>query len=137
MANYAGIKAAIDAQIKLNGQNAITGNILNGVLNQMVDVLAEGYQLMGVATISDTPAVGDSNIAYLAGPGTYTNYGGLEVPDLCVGVLKYNGTLWSVNYTQIVDLTDYATKTYVNGLLQDAIDAAAAANAALLPCGWR
>lgn len=35
------IKATIDAQIKQNGAQAITGQVMNSVLNQMVDNLAE------------------------------------------------------------------------------------------------
>ena len=121
MANYAAVKAHIDADIKRNGQNAITGNVLNGVLNEMVDVLGQGFQFMGVAHIDDTPTVDDdSMLAYLAGPGTYADFGGVVVPDLSVAILKYDGS-WSVQSSQIVDLSDYYTKEQVGTEIADAI----------------
>lgn len=121
MANYAAVKAHIDADIKRNGQNAITGNVLNGVLNEMVDVLGQGYQFQGVAHPSDVPEVNnDSRVCYLAGPGTYAGFGSLEVPELSVGILKYDG-IWHVSSSQIVDLTDYYTKEQVDAEIMDAI----------------
>lgn len=41
MANVESIKATIDANIKPNGNNAITGGILNQVLNEMADGIGE------------------------------------------------------------------------------------------------
>ena len=37
MANFDTIKTAIDANIKTNGNQAITGAVMNSVLKQMVD----------------------------------------------------------------------------------------------------
>lgn len=41
MADYSALKATIDNNVNTNGQQAITGAILNDVLNEMVDVLGE------------------------------------------------------------------------------------------------
>lgn len=43
MANYANIKATIDANIKANGNEEITGPILNSVLTHMVDEIPAGF----------------------------------------------------------------------------------------------
>lgn len=93
MANYSNLKSTIDTNIKTNGNEEITGAILNSVLNSMVTSLGAGYQYMGVATTSTNPGTPDAKVFYLAyTPGTYTNFSGIEVTGLCV--LKYD-TAWS------------------------------------------
>lgn len=93
MANYSNLKSAIDTNIKTNGNEEITGAILNTVLNSMVTSLGAGYQYMGVATTSTNPGTPDAKVFYLAyTPGTYTNFSGIVVTGLCV--LKYD-TAWS------------------------------------------
>ena len=93
MANYSNLKSAIDTNIKTNGNEEITGAILNTVLNSMVTSLGAGYQFMGVATTSTNPGTPDAKVFYLAyTPGTYTNFSGIVVTGLCV--LKYD-TAWS------------------------------------------
>ena len=82
MANYANLKATINANIKANGNEEITGPILNTVLNQAVTTLGAGYQYMGVATPATSPGTPDANVFYIAAtPGTYTNFGGKVVAD--------------------------------------------------------
>ena len=93
MANYSNLKSTIDTNIKTNGNEEITGAILNSVLNSMVTSLGAGYQYMGVATTSTNPGTPDAKVFYLAyTPGTYTNFNGIVVTGLCV--LKYD-TAWS------------------------------------------
>lgn len=93
MGNYTNLKSTIDTNIKTNGNEEITGAILNTVLNSMVSSLGAGYQFMGVATTSTNPGTPDAKVFYLAyTPGTYTNFNGIVVTGLCV--LKYD-TAWS------------------------------------------
>ena len=93
MSNYSNLKSTIDTNIKTNGNEEITGAILNTVLNSMVSSLGAGYQFMGVATTSTNPGTPDAKVFYLAyTPGTYTNFSGIVVTGLCV--LKYD-TSWS------------------------------------------
>ena len=96
MSNYNSLKATIDANIKQNGRQEITGQILNSVLNQMVNILGTGYQFAGVATLDPAtdPGTPDAKVFYIAnGKGTYTNFGGLEVTEDDVVVLYYD-TEW-------------------------------------------
>ena len=94
MSNYNSLKATIDANIKQNGNQEITGQILNSVLNQMVTTLGAGYQFAGVATIATNPGTPDAKVFYIAnGNGTYTNFGSIEVTEDEVVVLKYD-TAW-------------------------------------------
>ena len=96
MSNYNNLKTSIDANIKQNGNQEITGPILNSVLNQMVNILGTGYQFAGVATLDPAtdPGTPDAKVFYIAnGKGTYTNFGGLEVTEDEVVVLYYD-TAW-------------------------------------------
>ena len=96
MADYSALKATIDASINTNGQQAITGAILNDVLNEMVDVLGEGYTFLGVATPTTNPTTPEGKAYYLAGAaGTYTNFGNIVVNDDEVALLVWGGTAWS------------------------------------------
>lgn len=92
MSNYNTLKSAIQAAIKTNGNNEITGQILQDKLLSMIATLGFGYQFMGIAFPNAYPGTPDAKIFYIAyQPGTYTYMGGIEVTGLCV--LKYD-TNW-------------------------------------------
>ena len=94
MSNYNTLKATINADIKQNGNQEITGSVLNSVLNQMVNILGTGYQFAGIATPATNPGTPDAKVFYIAnGKGTYTNFGGLEVTEDEV-VILYWDTEW-------------------------------------------
>ena len=93
MSNYNNLKTSIDANIKQNGNQEITGPILNSVLNQMVNILGTGYQFAGVATLDPAtdPGTPDAKVFYIAnGKGTYTNFGGIKVMEDDVVVLYWD-----------------------------------------------
>lgn len=99
MANYATLKAAISAAIKENGNNEITGNLLQQQLLAMVNSLGVGYQYVNIATPDTNPGTPDQNVFYLASTaGTYTNFGGIILADGEIAILKYNGA-WSKDST--------------------------------------
>ena len=103
MSNYNSLKTTIDANIKQNGRQEITGQILNSVLNQMVTTLGAGYQFAGVATLDPAtdPGTPDAKVFYIAnGKGTYTNFGGLEVTEDDVVVLYWDSS-WHKESTGI------------------------------------
>lgn len=125
MANYATLKSAIEQVIKTNGNNEITGALLQQSLLSMINSLGAGYQFIGVAVLSPTPTnpgTPDQNVFYIAGqPGTYSNFGGLVVNDGEIAILKYNGT-WTKDVTgaateekvtqlgrKLIKLTGYGT----------------------------
>ena len=95
MANYATLRAAIQNVVKTNGNNEITGALLQQSLLAMIDSLGNGYMCVGIATPTTNPGTPDQNVFYIAGPGTYSNFNSLVVPDGNLGVLKYNGS-WSL-----------------------------------------
>lgn len=113
MANYNNLKATINANIKANGNEEITGPILNTVLNQAVTTLGDGWSYKGIATPSMSQGTPDSNVFYIATTaGTYTNFGSLVVAEGEVAILKYNGS-WAK------EVTGAATAAQVTQLDQD------------------
>jgi hypothetical protein len=102
MANYATLKAAINAVIKANGNKEITGTVLNETLTAMVNSLGADYQFAGVATPSTNPGTPDQNVAYLASQaGTYTNFNAVVLP-AGIHLLLWNGT-WSTKTFFTID----------------------------------
>lgn len=100
MSNYNNLKTTIDANIKQNGNQEITGPILNSVLNQMVNILGTGYQFAGIATLTPAtdPGTPDAKVFYIAnGKGTYTNFGSLEVTEDEVVVLYWDSAWHKVS----------------------------------------
>ena len=103
MSNYNSLKATINANIKTNGNQEITGSVLNSVLTAMVNTLGVGYKYVGIATPSTNPGSPDANVFYIAtNPGTYTHFGNLVVSSGEVAIFKFNGT-WTK------DVTGFAT----------------------------
>lgn len=104
MANYNTLKTSIEAVIKQNGNNEITGPILQQTLLAMVNSLGANYQYAGIATPATNPGTPDQNVFYLASTaGTYTNFGGLVLDDGEIAILKYNGA-WSKDSTGAASL---------------------------------
>lgn len=115
MSNYNSLKTTIDANIKQNGNQEITGQILNSVLKQMVTTLGTGYQFAGVATTATNPGTPDAKVFYIATQaGTYTNFNSLEVADDEVAVLYYDSSWHKA-------VTGAATAEQVNQLGQGII----------------
>lgn len=97
MSNYLSLKATINANIKTNNNQEITGEVMNSVLNAMVDSLGvAGYQYRGVVTPSTNPGTPDQNVWYLAAvPGTYTHFGGKVVgAGLSILATSDGGATW-------------------------------------------
>lgn len=94
MANYQNLKAAISAAIRTNGNQEITGQVLQDVLNSIVSVIGANYTFAGVATPATNPGTPDQNVMYLAMEGgTYTNFNGTVLP-AGISLLMWNGS-WS------------------------------------------
>ena len=91
MSNYSSLKAVVDASIRTNRNQEITGPIMNSVLKAMINSLGAGYQFMGIATPDTDPGAPDPNIYYFATtPGSYPHFGGVTVGNMAL--LYYNGT---------------------------------------------
>lgn len=101
MANYSVLKAAVEAVVKTNGNEEITGANLQSTLESIIDSLGAGYQFVGVATTSTSPGTPDENVFYIAPAGTYENFGtSYTVKAGFLGVFRYNGS-WSKSMVEI------------------------------------
>ena len=95
MSQYNSLKATIDDNITTNGNQEITGAVLNSVLKAMVDSLGAGYKYAGIATPTSpgTDQSPDGQVFYIATtPGTYSHLGNLVVNDGEVAVLKWDSS---------------------------------------------
>lgn len=75
MANYSELIQTINDSIKANGNQEITGPVLNSVLQAMVGAMNAGFICGGVAEPSTNPGTPDANVFYFAKtPGEYVNF---------------------------------------------------------------
>lgn len=80
MANWIKLKKAIADVIKTNGNEEITGAIMQQTLISIVNNLGSNAQFAGVAVPSTVPEDTDGSVFYLASTqGTYPNFSGIEV----------------------------------------------------------
>lgn len=80
MANWIKLKKAIADVIKTNGNEEITGAIMQQTLISIVDNLGGNAQFGGVAVPSTVPADTDGSLFYLASTqGIYPNFNNIEV----------------------------------------------------------
>lgn len=95
MANNELLKASIRNAIKANGNEEITGDILQQTLVAIVDALGKGYQFMGEATPTIDPGTPDQRVCYLAmQKGIYSNFNNLAVGEHQISIFLYEGS-WS------------------------------------------
>ncbi len=116
MANWSILKAAIASSIKTNGNQEITGAILQNTLNNIVSTVGENATFVGIATPTTNPGAPDGPVFYLASkPGIYANFNSISV-DISDGViiLHYYNSLWhkvitglqSANSCNLIPFTD-------------------------------
>lgn len=75
MAKYDELKAAIKQAIKKNGNQEITGSVLQNALLSMVDSLGENKEYKGFATPSTNPGTPAGEVFYFAStPDQYPNF---------------------------------------------------------------
>ena len=125
MANYSSLKTAIQNVIKTNGTQAITGAVLQDALLSIINSVGANSQFADIATPTTNPGTPDQNVFYLASePGTYSNFGGIQIADGEVVILEWHGS-WAKKITGFATeskLTELESKTanilfYPNGTL--------------------
>lgn len=97
MADYTQLKQAVSDVIKANGNEEITGDLLQSVLLSVISTVGKYALYVGMATPATAPGVEDGNVFYLAStPGVYPNFGGYNL-ELGTLVVFKNTTLgWVV-----------------------------------------
>lgn len=101
MANYESLKSAIKQVVKTNGNNEVTGALLQQSLLAMINSLGNGYQFVGIANPATNPGTPDARSYYMAMEnGIYTNFGALSINNE-IGLFVYDGE-WRKISTDIV-----------------------------------
>lgn len=101
MANYNTLKSAIQSVIRQNGNNEITGPILQQTLIAIINELGAEYQFAGVATPQTNPGTPDHNVAYIAASGgNYANFG-YTLADGEIAFFLYSGQ-WNKQTVRII-----------------------------------
>ena len=123
MANWSDLKASVAEVIKTNGNQEITGAVLQNVLNNIISNVGGNASFVGVATPSTNPGTPDGNVFYIASEsGTYSNFGGIVNNGECL-ILKKNEDSWVSIETGIITNKKLSnllglvidTSTFVNG----------------------
>ncbi len=102
MPNWSTLKAAIANVIKTNGNQEITGQLLQNVLNNVVSSVGENATFVGIATPATNPGVPDGPVFYLATElGTYANFNGIEIRSGETAILEWRES-WKKKITGLV-----------------------------------
>ena len=99
MGNYEGLKQAISGVIKTNGNQEITGAIMQNVLNTIVSTVGANRTFVGIANKNTKPGTPDGNVFYIAyTAGNYVNFqsnaGNLTVNPGELAILYNETTNW-------------------------------------------
>lgn len=116
MANYATLKSEIQQNIKQNGENEITGNLLQQQLLAMINLLGAGFQYVGVANQSTNPGTPDYRALYLLPTGSYPNFDGVTIGAMEIGVATYDSA-WHITKISLSQLEKsiFNTEIYFSG----------------------
>lgn len=82
MGNYEQLKQAISDVIKTNGNQEITGKIMQNALLSIIATVGSNATFAGIAIPSTNPGTPDQNVFWIASiNGTYSNFNAIEVND--------------------------------------------------------
>ena len=96
MANWSTLKTAVANIINTNGNQAITGQLLQNVLNNIITNVGENATFAGIATLTTNPGAPDGPVFYFAtAAGTYVNFNSLKVSEGEAAILQWNNGAWS------------------------------------------
>lgn len=95
MANWTNLKAAIAETITTNGNQEITGAVLQNTLNAIINAIGENATFTGVAIPTTNPGVPDGPVFYLAGiSGVYSNFG-VTLQDEIAVIMSNGSDSWN------------------------------------------
>lgn len=92
MGNYEQLKQAVSDVIKTNGNQEITGAILQNALLSIISTIGTNATFAGIATPTTNPGTPDQNVFYIASEnGTYSNFNSISLNDEVVILSNKNG----------------------------------------------
>lgn len=127
MANWDILKSAIAGIIKTNGNQEITGQLLQNVLNDIVSSVGENASFAGIATPTTNPGAPDGPILYFATQaGTYSNFNGIELLKGESAILKWDNGTWAKNtfkpmidFDSVLDANGKSLTEFESGIIYD------------------
>lgn len=110
MSNWSDLKAAVAEVVKTNGNQEITGQTLQNILNSIISNVGKDCTFAGIATPTTNPGTPDGNVFYLATQvGTYSNFNSIIIEKGEAVILEWRG-LW------IKKISGFATQEQFNDL---------------------
>lgn len=119
MGNYEQLKEAVSDVIKTNGNQEITGEILQNALLTIISTVGANSTFAGIATPNTNPGTPDQNVFWIASlPGQYVNFSN-QILDNEVYIFKNNNGRWVKVDTGIANIYKVnGFKQKVFGLLE-------------------
>lgn len=120
MGNYEQLKQAVSNVIKSNGNQEITGAIMQNALLTIISTVGDNATFAGIATPTTNPGTPDQNVFYIASePGVYSNFGGVELTDQAFIFTNKNGNWVKQDYgiatsAKVSELENYVNTLYIN-----------------------
>ena len=106
MGNYENLKQSITEVIRTNGNQEITGAVLQNTLLTIVSTVGANATFAGIATPETNPGTPDGPVFYLASEGgTYSNFGGITLTDEVAILLSNTNGSWVKSGTGIATST--------------------------------
>lgn len=101
MGNYEQLKQAVVDVVKSNGNQEITGDILQNTLLTIISTVGSGATFAGIATPTTNPGTPDQNVFYIASEdGIYSNFGNVVLENEVAIFTNGNG-IWQKGKTGI------------------------------------
>lgn len=92
MGNYEQLKQAVLDVIKTNGNQEITGAIMQNTLLSIISTIGNNATFAGIAVPETNPGMPGQNVFYIASqPGNYSNFGNIKLVDQVLILTNKNG----------------------------------------------
>ena len=116
MADWTTLKAAIANVIKANGNQEITGQVLQNTLNNMISAIGENATFVGIATPTTSPGTYDGPVFYIAAvKGVYSNFNSAEVDREALILYNTSDGQWnSINTGIAIEYYDSLYNALIN-----------------------
>lgn len=112
MGNYEQLKEAISEVIKTNGNEEITGIVMQNALKSIISSIGVNETFAGIAKPTTNPGTPDANIFYIADtPGNYVNFNNIEIKKL--SIIRNNTGNWVAESLNIQSYNAYLSENCV------------------------
>ena len=120
MANWTTLKTAIANVIKTNGNQEITGAVLQNTLNSIVNAIGENATFAGIAKPTTNPGTPDGPVFYITSiSGLYPNFGGLTIVEEGINIIFNCNNAW--HYSALVPIVQNSGQSASQIMSQKAV----------------